>query len=188
MLIDKNNSTISLEQLSDGEKNLIALVGDIARRLAIANPTNENPLKGEGIILIDEIDLHLHPSWQRMIIPKLIEVFPNCQFIVSTHSPQILSHVKAENIFLLNQTENNIFITKPTQSFGLNTDRILEDLMLVPARPNKEKIHNIYVAIQNNEIEVAKQLISDLQIEMNGDDPELVKANVLIKRKNILGK
>ncbi len=188
MLIDKNDTTLSLEQLSDGEKNLVALVGDIARRLSIANPTTENPLKGEGIILIDEIDLHLHPSWQRMIITKMSEVFPNCQFIVSTHSPQILSHVKPDNIFLLNNSQKGIFISKPTQSYGLNSDRILEDIMIVDARPNKEKIHKLYVAIQNNEIEFAKQLITELQHEMNGDDPELIKANVLIKRKNIIGK
>ncbi len=188
MLVDKNDITLSLEQLSDGEKNLLALVGDIARRLSIANPTNENPLNGEGIILIDEIDLHLHPSWQRMIITKMSEVFPNCQFIVSTHSPQILSHIKPDNIFLLDNTQKEFIISKPSQSFGLNSDRILEDIMFVDARPNKQKIHKLYVAIQNNEIEVAKLLITELQEEMNGDDPELIKANVLIKRKNIIGK
>jgi predicted ATP-binding protein involved in virulence len=126
-----------------------------------------------------------------MIVTKLSEVFPNCQFIVSTHSPQVLSHVKPKCIYILkNDTKNGIEIIQPSQSYGMNTDRILEDIMEVDARPTKlkEKIHEVFVSIQNNEIEKAKQLITELQIEMNGDDPELVKANVLIKRKNIIGK
>ena len=109
MEIDKDGHILKVDQLSDGEKCLIALVSDLSRRLAIANPSGQ-PLQGKGIVLIDEIDLHLHPKWQRMIIPKLVEVFPNCQFIVSTHSPHVLTHVQPKNIFLLNQTSNNITI------------------------------------------------------------------------------
>jgi predicted ATP-binding protein involved in virulence len=98
----------SLEQLSDGEKCLLAMVGDLARRLALANPRLENPLKGNGIVLIDEIELHLHPEWQRQILPKLTSTFSNCQFIVTTHSPQIVSHVKPENVYCLTMTEAGI--------------------------------------------------------------------------------
>lgn len=68
------------------KKNVMAMVGDIARRLSIANASAENILEGEGIVLIDEIDLHLHPSWQAVILPVLLNTFPNLQFIVTTHS------------------------------------------------------------------------------------------------------
>lgn len=68
MSVDKNDKTLNVIQLSQGEKSLMALVGDIARRLAMMNPNLDNPLQGKGIILIDEIDMHLHPQWQRQII------------------------------------------------------------------------------------------------------------------------
>jgi len=189
MLVDKNGETFNLEQLSDGEKNLIALVGDIARRLSIANPYSSEPLKGDGVILIDEIDLHLHPSWQRLIIPKLTELFPNCQFFVTTHSPQVLGHVKPENIFLLNNENNKLSYSKPTESYGKNTDRILEDILGVDARPKNQKdaLHEIYALIQQNEIKNAKKKIEELEF-LIGEDSELVKARVLIKRKEIIGK
>lgn len=189
MLVDKNGETFNLEQLSDGEKNLIVLVGDIARRLSIANPNSKDPLKGDGIILIDEVDLHLHPSWQRFIIPKLTELFPNCQFFITTHSPQVLSHVKPDNIFLLRNKNNELNWTKPTESYGKNTDRILEDILGVDARPKKEKdaLRFIYELIQKDEIETAKKKIDELE-SLIGEDSELVKARVLIKRKEIIGK
>ena len=81
---------LRLEQFSDGYKIIIAMVADIASRMAEGNPGMDNPLDGSGIILIDEIDLHLHPKWQRVILDKLNKVFPNVQFIVTTHSPIVL--------------------------------------------------------------------------------------------------
>lgn len=71
MSIDKDGETLNVLQLSQGEKSLMALVGDIARRLAMMNPALENPLHGDGIVLIDEVDMHLHPTWQRSIIERL---------------------------------------------------------------------------------------------------------------------
>lgn len=71
----------------------MALLGDLARRIAIANPYRENPMEGEGIVLIDEIELHMHPSWQRRILGVLKQLFPNVQFIITTHSPQVLGSV-----------------------------------------------------------------------------------------------
>lgn len=189
MLVDKDGVEISLDQLSDGEKNLIALVGDIARRLAIANPNSKKPLSGEGIILIDEIDLHLHPSWQRLMIPQLQKVFPNCQFIITTHSPQVLSHVPPESVFLLSSERGHFSYSKAIESFGQSSDRILEDLLDVDSRPSEQKkmLHDLFLLIQQGELTTAKFKLKEL-LDMIGDDPELVKANVLIKRKELIGK
>lgn len=88
---DGRTRQIRIEQMSDGYKIVTAMVADIASRMAEANPDMENPLQSGGIVLIDEIDLHLHPKWQRTIIDKLTKTFPNIQFIVSTHSPILLS-------------------------------------------------------------------------------------------------
>jgi predicted ATP-binding protein involved in virulence len=189
MEIQKNGQILKVNQLSDGEKCLIAMISDLARRLAIANPTN-NPLAGEGIILIDEIDLHLHPKWQRMIVPQLVKVFPNCQFLLSTHSPHVLTHVYPENIFLLKQTNDNIDVEHPSESYGKNVDRILEDLMeLDTTRPDQvnSDLHQIYEMIDNNQLGDAKEAIAQLK-QTIGNDPELIKAEVLIKRKELIGK
>ena len=69
------------------------MVGDLARRLAIANDGRVDALSGSGIVLIDEIELHLHPAWQRDILPRLMATFPNVQFFVTTHSPLVLAQL-----------------------------------------------------------------------------------------------
>ena len=85
MEVEKEGERLMINQLSGGEKCLMALIGDLARRMAILNPLRANPLEGEGIILIDEIDLHLHPKWQRMVIPQPGERIP--QLPVSDYHP-----------------------------------------------------------------------------------------------------
>ncbi|MCI9845919.1 AAA family ATPase [Flavobacterium pectinovorum] len=190
MLIDKGNLEFNLNQLSDGEKNLITLIGDIARRLSIANPESDNPLEGNGIIMIDEVDLHLHPKWQQLMIPQLEKIFPNCQFIVSTHSPQVLNNVQPDNIILLENNNNVLKHSFAIESYGKNSDRILEDLLGVDARPTniKNEIEELYRFIELGEIDSAKNLYKDLSNKIIGGDPELTKANVLIKRKEVTGK
>lgn len=190
MMINKGEIEFNLNQLSDGEKNLITLIGDIARRLSIANPESNNPLEGDGVIMIDEVDLHLHPKWQQLMIPQLEKIFPNCQFIVSTHSPQVLNNVQPDNIILLENKNNELTHSFATESYGKNSDRILEDLLGVDSRPSdiKNEIEKLYRHIESGELDKAKLLYKDLSDKIIGGDPELVKANVLIKRKEITGK
>ena len=160
MTVNKNGQELIINQLSDGEKCLLAMVGDIARRLAIANPSLDDPLQGEGIVLIDEIELHLHPQWQHKIIPRLTETFTNCQFIVTTHSPQVLSHVQPENIYILQSTPNGIIASHPENSYGRDSNQILEDYMGTPERPQdiKDKILEIFRVIYKNDLGQAKNL------------------------------
>ena len=101
MIVAKDGEELSVDQLSDGETCTLAMAGDLARRMAVANPSMENPLNSEAVVLIDELDLHLHPAWQRRITTSLRETFPRCQFLLSTHSPQILSHLEPECIWML---------------------------------------------------------------------------------------
>ena len=122
--IDKTvNGEIShelrIEQLSEGYKIVIAMVADLAARMAEANPEMENPLNTSGIVLIDEVDLHLHPRWQREILVQLTEVFPNLQFIVSTHSPVIVvgaaEIAQIVNLNKINDDDNNIHVSNVGQ-------------------------------------------------------------------------
>jgi len=120
----------------------------------------------------------------------LTEVFPRCQFLVSTHSPHVMTHVQPENLFLLRQTDTNLAADRPSESYGKNVDRILEDLMgLETTRPDSvsEKLQDIYVLIDQENLDTAKARIDELKIKI-GEDPDLVKASVLIRRKELIGK
>ncbi|MEQ9487027.1 AAA family ATPase [Coleofasciculus sp. F4-SAH-05] len=179
-IITKNNQNLKLEQLSDGEKMLLMLVTDLARRFAIANPgLGVNALEGEGIVLIDEIDLHLHPQWQRIVIPSLTRTFPNCQFIVTTHSPQVLSNVKRENVFIL---EDYQLIEVTPHTYGRDSNSILYELMGVKERPNQvqDKINACFALIDEDKIEDAKIKLQELAELLGENDPEVVRGQTLI--------
>ena len=180
IVLKKQDHELVLNQLSDGEKNLLVMVADIARRLAIANPDpTKNALEGEGIILIDEIELHLHPQWQRDIIPRLTSTFPNCQFIVTTHSPQVLSNVKKENVFIV---EDFQVYPADAYTFGRDSNSILSELMGVTERPVEiqNKLTECLYKIDDGQIEEAKILLHELSDLLGHNDSEIVKANTLI--------
>ncbi|MGB3694227.1 MAG: AAA family ATPase [Spirulinaceae cyanobacterium] len=190
MTVNKAGQEITINQLSDGEKCLLAMIGDLARRLAIANPSLPDPLQGIGVVLIDEIELHLHPLWQRKIVSTLTQTFPNCQFIFTTHSPQVVSNIQPENIYILESTSEGIVAKRPESSFGRDSNRILEDLMKVPARPQeiKDSLSELFKVIAQGNLDEARQLSQELAIKIGSSEPELVKAKASIKRKEILGK
>ena len=190
MTVEKQGKELIVNQLSDGEKCLLAMVGDLARRLAIANPGLPNPLEGEGVVLIDEIELHLHPKWQREIIPALTRTFPNCQFIITTHSPQVISEVKPNGIYILEATSEGVVAKRPESSYGRDSNRILEDLMGVPARPQeiKDDLLELFRLIDKGDLDGARLLRQQIADEIGSDEPDLVKASVSIRRKEILSR
>ena len=107
--------TMKVEMLSDGIRSVLAMIGDIAYRCIRLNPHlgGEAPQNTEGVVLIDEIDMHLHPHWQQVVIGQLREAFPKIQFIVTTHSPQVLTTVSRDNIWILQATETGFEASKP---------------------------------------------------------------------------
>ena len=189
MTVTKNGAELTINQLSDGEKNLLAMVGDLAKRLAIANPEMEEPEQGSGVVLIDEIELHLHPKWQRMVIPALLRTFPNCQFIITTHSPQVLGEVKDGKIYRLANTESGV-TAEIVRTYGRDSNRILEDEMGVPKRSQKIKddLLNLFRLIDDGNLPKAKELQEYLKEEIGFDEPEFARADVLIHRKEVLGR
>jgi len=136
LIITKNDEQLSVLQLSQGEKSLLALVADIARRLTLLNPGRENPLDGMGVVLIDEIDLHLHPSWQQAIVSRLQSTFTNLQFIITTHSPQVCHTVSSENIWLLKDGKR---YGAPRGVQGAISSWVLQNLFEVAERPPEDK-------------------------------------------------
>ncbi len=178
LLIDKDNKTLDIRMLSDGERSMVALVLDLASRLAIANPQSEDPLTdGKAIVLIDELDLHLHPRWQRTIAGQLTETFPNCQFIATTHSPQIVGAVSPDKIILINDGK----VMRPDQSLGMDTNWILRHLMGVDERDadTKQKLQQIEEMIEAEQYDVATAQIDSLRSTI-GEFPELVSLQTRI--------
>ena len=138
---------LELNQLSGGYRIMLALAADLARRMAQGNPHLDNPLQSEAIVLIDEMDLHLHPSWQQRILPDLLRTFPNTQFIVSTHSPQVLSTVRPENIVHLSREDGRIVAGKSSApTYGAESGGVLEAVMRVDERPSGHEFVEIYKA------------------------------------------
>jgi predicted ATP-binding protein involved in virulence len=133
----ERSGSVNISQLSQGQQTVIAFSSDIARRLMMLNPNLENPLNGHGIVLIDEIELHLHPKWQQQIVLNLQECFPNIQFILTTHSPQILSTVDVKSIRRLGLDENDEICLIPTnfQTKGVMSSDVLERIMETASTP-----------------------------------------------------
>ncbi|MDD2509388.1 MAG: AAA family ATPase [Aliarcobacter skirrowii] len=129
-----------IDQLSDGYKTVIAMIMDIAARMAEANPHMENPLKSNAIVMIDEVDLHLHPRWQQKILIDLQKTFPNAQFVVTTHSPQVLTTVKAEHIQAIVLEDEMPMIKKFNFSYGAKSHELLNEILGVDERPQNIQI------------------------------------------------
>jgi len=184
MTVEKHGKILDVAQLSQGEKTLMALVGDIARRLAMMNPSLDKPLYGNGIVLIDEIDLHLHPQWQRGIIQRLRNTFPNCQFLLTTHSPLVISDAKDVQCYVLDNSE----LTLLDNLYGLDANQVLLKVMDTDIRNEKvqAKITELLNLIQEGELYQAKMALSELEHELSTDDLELAKARLLIKRLEML--
>lgn len=183
MIIDKNEKTLNVNQLSQGEKSLMALVGDIARRLAMMNPSLDNPLLGKGIILIDEIDMHLHPQWQRSIVQRLQMTFPNCQFILTTHSPLVISDTQDILVYDLDGHD----ITALPSLYGQDANTVLLQYMDTNYRNPRvaEQISQAMDAIQNNQLKQANQLIDILKSELGSNQVDVMRLVAMLKKRTL---
>ena len=128
-----------LSEMSDGYQNMLSMVADIAYRMALLNPQLLDKVteKTSGVVLIDEIDLHLHPAWQRHIVGALKKIFPKVQFIVSTHAPSVISSVLQDEIVIL---ENHQVRKAEMPTYGKDANSILKTVMDVPeTHPNQSR-------------------------------------------------
>ena len=184
MIAVKHGTELSIAQLSEGEKCVLAMTGDLARKLAIANPSRENPLEGEGIVLIDEVDLHLHPTWQGRIMPLLIHIFPNIQFIVTTHSPKILSEITNEADIFEIYEEETIKVRKQPAMSGWDVNSILQNFMhtSILNQKTEELIERIHDLITKKEYAEAEELTNQLAQMTDEFNLEVVRARTLIHR------
>ena len=178
---DKQRMRIPLNQLSDGYKGMISLVADIAYRMATLNPQ----LGTE--VLIDEVDLHLHPAWQQKVIDNLMNIFPKVQFIVSTHAPAIISSVKTDKLRILSNKE--VCMTA-NQVYGKDVNSVMKEIMGVNDRPDQfvELFEKFYRLLSEKKYDEAGAVLDKLDEERGYHDPEIVKCRVKLKLERMRGK
>jgi hypothetical protein len=127
VILEENGVRVSIDALSDGYQSAMNWIGDLVRRLVEAFPNKKNPLHAHGVVLVDEIDLHLHPRWQRTIVNQIREVFPHLQFIVTTHSPFIAQEMTEKDKLIVLRREGDHVTVTEDKGFvqGWRVDQIL---------------------------------------------------------------
>lgn len=179
LLVERRGVEIPVRQLSDGERGSLALVLDLTRRLAQANPSLDDPAaEGRGVVLIDEIDLHLHPKWQREIVRNLPDTFPRLQFIATTHSPQVIGEVEHDRIQVMGCGP----VFSPTHSFGVDSSRVLEEIMDSPprAREVQDLLDRLSMSVADKKLDDAFTLVTELAAKLGQDDAEVIRARTLL--------
>jgi predicted ATP-binding protein involved in virulence len=179
LLIDRGSTTVAVRQLSDGERGTLALALDLTRRLAQANPEMSDPAaEAEAVVLIDEIDLHLHPKWQRQIVRNLTAAFPRCQFVATTHSPQVIGEVEHDRIQIIANGQ----VYSPTHSYGVDSSRVLEEIM--DADPRAQEVDALLSQISQevgrHQYRSARGLLAQLAVKLGEDDPEVTRISTLV--------
>ena len=186
---DKQRMRIPLNQLSDGYKGMISLVADIAYRMATLNPQlgTEVLPKGDGLVLLDEVDLQLHPAWQQKVIDNLMNIFPKVQFIVSTHAPAIISSVKTDKLRILSNKE--VCMTA-NQVYGKDVNSVMKEIMGVNDRPDQfvELFEKFYRLLSEKKYDDAGAVLDKLDEERGYHDPEIAKCRVKLKLERMRGK
>ena len=163
-------------EMSDGYRSVLSMVADIAHRMAVLNPQLDDAiLETPGVIIIDEVELHLHPGWQKRILKDLTSVFPNIQFIVSTHSPEVITSYKEANLILLKHEGS---ASQIESAYGKDVNTVLRSILLVGDRPAeiKELFDKFSQVLDAEDYPKARKILSQLENILGYDDPEVYKA------------
>jgi len=178
--------------LSAGQRMMLALVADLAIKAVTQNafllPPNklgpeDDPLprvlkQTPGVVLIDELEVHLHPKWQRRVAKDLKETFPSIQFVCTSHSPQVIGELRPEEIRLMSGSD----VAQPARSFGIDSSRVLEELM--DAKPRDESVADLlsqlFGLIDKEDFDGARNLLPEVEAKLGPDDPELTRARTLM--------
>ena len=192
-----DHGVLQVGQLSDGVRNMIALVADVAYRMARINSDlgREAAKKTPGLILIDEVDMHLHPEWQQLVLQSLMDAFPRVQFVVTTHSPQVISSIRREHVRLMDENmEGESVAAIPTaRTYGRSNAEVLQSVMGVtpePTLPESEELKRYMATIEQadwRDDEIVK-LRETLELALGADHPALVRADMIIRRREALAR
>jgi predicted ATP-binding protein involved in virulence len=176
-VVTKDGITLEVDQLSDGERSLLALVGDLARRLAMA--ADGDPLAHEAVVIIDEVELHLHPGLQRDVIHHLRRTFPQVQFVLTTHSPFALGEVESRSIRLLSE----FAVAEPTiETSGQDIGAISQRVQGAPQRPRDVDAMLIaaHAALDRSSLAEAEDQVGRLRERLGPHDPDVIRLESLL--------
>lgn len=185
---DGSLQKFAMDEMSDGYKNTLSMIGDIAYRMAVLNPMlGDNVLEEtSGVVMIDEIDLHLHPQWQQTIISDLNTIFPKIQFIVSSHAPAVINSVAKEQIRIL---DNGGIYMPAAQTYGRDANSILREVMKVSERPTdiKQRMNLFYSYMDENNYKEADKVLTEIEAIVGATDPDIAAARTSLDLEKILG-
>jgi len=185
---DGSLQKFAMNEMSDGYKNTLSMIGDIAYRMAVLNPMLGDKVLEEtsGVVVIDEIDLHLHPQWQQTIISDLNIIFPKIQFIVSSHAPAVINSVAKEQIRIL---DNGEIYMPAAQTYGRNANSILREVMKVSERPMdiKQRMNLFYSYMDENNYQEADKILTEIESIVGTTDPDIAAARTSLDLEKILG-
>lgn len=173
--------SIPLDRLSDGYKGTISLIADIAYRMAVLNPQLLSSILTDtpGIVFIDEVDLHLHPTWQQRVLNDLTSIFPNVQFVVSTHAIAVVNSAKSENLIVLE--DGNAF-SPLEQVYGKDANTVLNTVMRASVRPPEVSLlfQQFYAAIDEEKYSEAESVLLQLEQLIGNNDAEMVSCRITL--------
>lgn len=185
---DGSLQKFAMDEMSDGYKNTLSMIGDIAYRMAVLNPMLGDKVLEEtsGVVVIDEIDLHLHPQWQQTIISDLNTIFPKIQFIVSSHAPAVINSVAREQIRIL---DNGEIYMPAAQTYGRDANSILREVMKVSERPTdiKQRMNLFYLYMDENNYKEADKVLTEIEAIVGTTDPDIAAARTSLDLEKILG-
>ncbi|MCD8210393.1 MAG: AAA family ATPase [Prevotella sp.] len=179
---------VEAELLSDGYKRLVNIVTDIAFRCALLNYgfyELDATRQTKGIVLIDEIDLHLHPTLQAKILKCLHKAFPKLQFIATTHAPMVMTGVEnnEENVvYKLGFSKDEGYTIKKINTYGLDCSTITRDILGIEPRDKKveESLSRLFCLIDEDKEAEARKLLDDLKTSFKNNLPELARAEAIL--------
>ena len=185
---DGSLQKFAMDEMSDGYKNTLSMIGDIAYRMAVLNPMlgDKGLEETSGVVMIDEIDLHLHPQWQQTIISDLNTIFPKIQFIVSSHAPAVINSVAKEQIRIL---DNGGIYMPAAQTYGRDANSILREVMKVSERPTdiKQRMNLFYSYMDENNYKEADKVLTEIEAIVGATDPDIAAARTSLDLEKILG-
>ncbi|MEX1367327.1 MAG: AAA family ATPase [Nannocystaceae bacterium] len=172
LVLTKDDRELTADMLSDGERSLLVLAMTIARRLSLLGD-EAGSQEHSAVVVIDEVELHLHPRWQRQVLPALLRTFPSCQFIVTTHSPQVIGSVPRSSLVVL---EDFRIHSAAAPTAGRDSNAILEEIMDATERsePFAQRLTHIAELLDGDDLEAARTAIDGLAAEWGDDDREVV--------------
>ncbi len=185
LMVNKHGVELRVDQLSTGERVFLAMAGDLARRLAMLAGDDPGGASKRAIVLIDEVELHLHPRWQRKILPWMLQAFPQCQFIVTTHSPQVIGDIEARHIRVLEFSSKGNRVHTVAASKGRDSNYLLLSVFDADERSKsaKEMLKKFESALKKDDLRKAEAELKKLEDQMEGSPPEVSVAQARLARR-----